>query len=155
SRAPSSLGRRAALSVGLPFVLAVLVPSWAFSQPREETAANTSSGSALASSDEVRRLDGWWFEFTPYLWLPGADGKVQVRRVSASFHVDYDQVFDLLGDGDLFAAMGHFEAHHGRLSLLVDAVGVHAKPSGELDRATVDSTLNATFVEFGPAYRLV
>src|SRR5262249_30400990 len=154
-RGASSVGREPALSVGLLVFMALLAPSLAFSQPSEENAAPASSDAALASSVEAPKLDGWWFEFTPYAWLPEIYGKVQVRRVSASFHVDYDQIFDLLGDADLFAAMGHFEAHYRRLSLFVDAVGVHAKPSGELERATVDSTLNTTFVEFGPAYRLV
>jgi hypothetical protein len=102
-RGASSVGREPALSVGLLVFTALLLPSLAFSQPSEESAAPAPSDADQASSGEAPGLDGWWFEFTPYAWLPEMYGMVQVRRVSASFHVDYDQVSDLLGDADLFS----------------------------------------------------
>ena len=122
-------------------------------QQRDDEAFQTTASGELQSPGP----DKWSFSFIPYIWLPEIHGNVQVRRITASFDVDFDKVFDLIGSGDLFAAMGHFEAQRGRLSLFVDAVGGHVTPSGEspASRAKIDSTLNFTYVEFGPAYRIL
>jgi hypothetical protein len=67
-----------------------------------------------------------------------------------------------MGDGELFAGGGHFEARHDRLSLFVDAFGGTARPSSDVTagprqmiRGTADLTLNFAFVEFGPAFRVL
>ena len=140
------------LSIGVLIFLLSIAPSRVGAQESDQGELN----SATSQEHEASSLGGWSFSFVPYLWLPEINGNVQVRRLSASFHVGYDQIFDLLGDGDLFAAMGHFEARRGRLSLFVDAVGGHVTPSGESPRgAKVDSTINFSFVEFGPAFRIL
>ena len=135
-------------SIWLLILLISFAPVPAMGQAREEAEAKVSQ------DVDGSKLGGWSFEFAPYVWLPEINGNLQVRRISASFHVNYDQLFDLLGAGDLFTGMGHFEAKNGRLSLFLDAVGGHVTPSGKTERAKVDSTLNFTYVEFGPAFRL-
>lgn len=104
----------------------------------------------------------WSFQVIPYLWLPELQGTVSTRGRSAAFNVDFDKVFDLLGNGDLLAGMGHFEAKYRRLSLFVDAIGGTARPSSQITlgprqmaSANGDLTMNFTYVEFGPAYRLL
>lgn len=99
-------------------------------------------------------LGAWSFELTPYLWLPEQQGRVQVRDLSASIDVDFGDVFDLLGNGELFAGMLHLEAKNGPLSLFVDGVGGTMQPTQKTERATTDTTLNYAFIEFGPAYRI-
>lgn len=99
--------------------------------------------------------DGWTFEVTPYLWLPEQQGTLQVGRLSAPVDVDFSDLFDLLGNGELIAGMLHFEAHRGPLSLFLDGVGGTAQPTQQTERGTVKTTLNYAFVEFGPAYTVL
>ncbi len=106
-------------------------------------------------STEPTAYDGWTFEFTPYLWIPEVQGSVQIGRLDASIDVDFDKVFDLMGDGDLLAGMGQFEAQHGRFSFLVNAVGGTVQPTTQRQLTTVDTTLNFAFLEFGPTFRLL
>lgn len=110
---------------------------------------------AQPASDAAASAEAWTFDFTPYFWLTEVHGDVQVRGLEAGVDVGFDEVFDLLGAGDLLGGMGHFEAHHGRLSLFVDAVGGHAAPDTHTQFAKVGTTANFAFVEFGPAYRLL
>jgi hypothetical protein len=149
TRYSRGFARPARLSVCVLIVLMSLVPLRALAQQYEGADAPASQAGDSA------KLGGWSFEFIPYFWLPEIYGNIQVRRISASFQVDYSQLFELLGHGNLFGGAGHFEAKNGRLSLFVDAFGVHVTPSGESQRAKVDSTINVTFVEFGPSYRLL
>jgi hypothetical protein len=102
----------------------------------------------------------WSFEATPFLWLPEVHGKISARSLSASVDVDFAKLFDLLGNGELFAAGGHFEAHHDRFSLFLDAFGGTVRPTsnftvGGLRSGVADVTINFTFFEFGPAYRIL
>lgn len=97
---------------------------------------------------------GWTFDVTPYLWLPEQQGTARVRSLSTAIDVDFDQLFDLLGDGELLAGMVHAEAHYGRLSLFVDGTGGTVQPSQQTERGRTDLTLNFALVEFGPAYRV-
>jgi hypothetical protein len=99
--------------------------------------------------------DGWSFLAVPYLWLPEIHGSVQIRQLSVPVDVDFSKVFELLGHGDLFAGMGHFEADYDRLALMVDSVGGTIRPSQTGARGSTDLTLNFFWVEFGPAYTLL
>jgi hypothetical protein len=108
------------------------------------------------------RQSEWSFQVIPYLWLPELQGTVSTRGESAQIDVDFDQVFDLLGNGDLLAGMGHFEARYRRFSLFVDAIGGTARPTSAVVfgprqslTGTADVTLNFAYVEFGPAYRVL
>jgi len=117
------------------------------------------AGAPVAAADDDGRAGGWRFEVTPYIWLPEIHGDVRIRDRSADFEVGFDDVFDLLGDGDLFGAMGHFEARSGRLALFADVVGtvVDDETDGQIARQDVDVDLDADFVtaEFGAAYRFL
>jgi len=141
--------RRRTLAIGFLILLSSVVPSRVGAQENDQEVTATSPAPGSSS------IDGWAFSFDPYIWLPEIHGSAQIRRVSASFNVNFDKVLDLIGNGDLLAGMGHFEAQRGRLSLFVDAVGGHATPSGEFHNAKVDSTLNFAYVEFGPAFRVL
>ena len=119
-------------------------------------ASEETTGAAAPSGD-------WRFQAVPYLWLPQIKGDLSTRGLTAALDVDYDTIFDLLGNGELFAVMGHFEAQYRRkYSFFVDAVGIVAKPEGTVqgirdpDRGRdVKLTSSCTFVEFGTAYRLI
>jgi len=116
---------------------------------------------SAAHDADAPGASGWRFEVTPFLWLPEVQGAIATRGRSASIDVDFGDVFDLLGNGDLFAAGGHFEARYRRLSLFVDAFGGTARPTSDVTvgramrSGTADVTLNFAFVEFGPAYRVL
>ncbi|MEW6269489.1 MAG: hypothetical protein AB1689_09365 [Thermodesulfobacteriota bacterium] len=104
----------------------------------------------------------WSFQVVPFLWLPEVEGSVSTRGITADVDVDFGDVFDLLGDGDLFAAGGHFEARYDGFSFFVDAFGGTARPASDVTlgprqmlSGTADLTLSFTFVEFGPALRVL
>jgi hypothetical protein len=116
-----------------------------------------------ASRAEEGAPSPWSFEIAPYVWLPEVGGKIGARGVNADVDVTFGDIFDLLGDGKMFAAGGHFEAKYDRFSLFVDAWGGTARPSdsgvtvGQRVQRTgsYDLTLNYSFVEFGGAYRVL
>jgi hypothetical protein len=114
--------------------------------------------SARAAEEDVvaeAPADGWTFEVAPYLWLPEMQGTLSAGRVSAPIDVDFDQLFDLLFDGELLAGGLHLGAQWGRLSLFVDGFGGGARPSQQTQRGKAELTLNFAFIEFGPAYRVL
>jgi len=139
-------------------VLALLAVFFAASSTATKVAAEELGAPDLA---EPKHSD-WSFQVIPYLWLPAVQGTVSTRGRSAAVDVGFDQIFDLLGNGDLLAGMGHFEAKYRRLSLFIDAIGGTARPSSlvtfgprQMASANGDLTMNFTYVEFGPAYRVL
>jgi hypothetical protein len=107
-------------------------------------------------------LDGWTFQVIPFIWLPEIEGTVGTRGRTAAIDVDFSDLFDLMGDGDLFASGGHVEAKYRDLSLFLDAFGGMARPTSQVtfgrDRTfsgKADVTMNFVFFEFGPAYRVL
>ena len=90
------------------------------------------------SAGDQQRHGGWVFEVTPYFWLPETHGTITVRDRSADLDIDFGDVFDLLGDGNLIGGMGHFEARKDRLALFVDSMGV------VIDNAADGKILSAT-----------
>jgi len=121
----------------------------------------TSESAATSDTSTASEPSPWTFQVIPFLWLPEVQGKIATRGLAANVDVDFGKLFDLLGNGDLFAAGGHFEARYDRLSLFVDAFGGTVRPTnnvavGPTQRpGTADLTVNFTFVEFGPAYRVL
>jgi len=96
------------------------------------------------------------------MWLPQLQGSLSARGATADIDVDFGQMFDMLGDGDLFAAGGHLEARYDRFSFFLDAFGGTARPSSnvtlgprQMQSGTADLTMNFAFFEFGPAYRVL
>lgn len=104
----------------------------------------------------------WRFQTALYLWLPEVQGIVGARGATANVDVDFTNLFDLMGDGDLFAGGGHVEVGYERFSFFLDAFGGTARPSSDVTvqrrpslTGTADLTLNFAFFEFGPAYRIL
>jgi hypothetical protein len=112
-------------------------------------------------SGDQQRHGGWVFEATPYFWLPETHGTITVRDRSADLDIGFDDVFDLLGDGNLIGGMGHFEARKDRLAFFVDSQGVviNNDAHGKILRDRVDVDLTVDFdmaiLELGAAYRLL
>ena len=104
----------------------------------------------------------WSIEVAPYLWLSEVQGTIGVRDTTAHLDVTFDKLFDLMGNGELFAGGGHAEVRHDRFSFFLDAFGGTARPTSdvtvgrEVQRSgTADVTVNWSFFEFGPSYRLL
>lgn len=117
------------------------------------------AAAASDASEPPADDQGWRYEVIPYLWLSEIHGDITVRDRTASATVGFGELFDLLFDGDLIAGMGHFEAHHGKLSLFGDLVGslVRTDEHGQLARRDVKVELesDAVIFEFGAAYQLL
>ena len=120
----------------------------------EAAAASASAGTSAVSQTQDSDGGGWEFAVTPYLWVAGTSGDLELAEGEG---VDIDTSFtELLADLK-FAFMGAFEARHDRLVLLGDviylSIGTEAKgPLGFVD-AQVDPAL---FVgTFSGGYRVV
>ena len=114
---------------------------------------------SAARAEEEGAVNPWSFELAPYLWLPEVQGTIKVRDETANLNVTFNDVFDLLGAGKLFAAGGHAEAHYDRFSFFLDAFGGTVRPTASATvggqiiqrRVTADVVTNWAFFEFGPA----
>lgn len=116
-----------------------------------------------AHAEEEGAVNPWSFEMAPYVWLPEVQGTIRVRNETADLNVTFNDVFDLLGAGKLFAAGGHAEVRYDRFSFFLDAFGGTVRPTASATvggqiiqrRVTADVVTNWSFFEFGPAYRLL
>lgn len=149
-------GVRAVLGVAalLVALLMLIDAARAGAQGWEQPDASPAAGDAAPSP--------WSFQAATYIWLPQTQGSLSARGGTAHIDVGFDQMFDLLGDGDLFAAGGHLEARYDRLSFFLDAFGGTARPASnvtlgprQMQSGTADVTMNFAFFEFGPAYRVL
>lgn len=115
---------------------------------------------APATARAAEAQDEWQFEVAaPYLWIPEEHGHIGLGPVSVPVNVGFDEIFDLMGKGDLLGGAGHFEVHNRdhHLTLFFDATGtvVDAEdglanvPGGEVE---ADSAL--MFLEFAAGYRI-
>lgn len=98
---------------------------------------------------------GWDFDIAPYMWLSEVHGSVSAKNRTADIDIDFGEIFDAIGAGDLLAFAGHFEARHDKLALFYDADGILARDQngGPNFNAKVKSML--VFFEFGGAYRIL
>jgi len=115
-----------------------------------------------AHAQEEGAASPWSVEVAPYIWLSEVQGTIGVRDTTAHLDVGFSDLFDLLGDGDLFAGGGHAEVRYDRFSFFLDAFGGTARPSSDVTvgrlvqrSGTADVTANWSFFEFGPSYRLL
>jgi hypothetical protein len=98
---------------------------------------------------------GWDFDIAPYMWLSEVHGSVSAKNRTADFNIDFNDIFDAIGNGDLIGADGHFEARHDKLALFYDVVGALARDqSGGPNFNAKVKTVLAIF-EFGGAYRIL
>lgn len=105
---------------------------------------------------ERLRDDPWEFTVAPYLWLTTVQGRTAIGERSASFDVDYSKVFDLLGRGDLFGAMGFFAARKGPITAFVDFAGSMARDDQEVRRVVpVKVDVDSIFLEFALGWNLL
>jgi hypothetical protein len=115
-----------------------------------------STRSARATNDER----SWQFDIAaPYLWVPEEHGRIGLGPVSVPVNVGFDDVFDLMGDGELLGGAGHFEAHNRELhlSLFFDATGAVVDTEGSIARlpgGKVDVDSSLVFLEWAAGYRL-
>jgi hypothetical protein len=98
---------------------------------------------------------GWDFDFVFYAWLSEVHGSVSAKNRTANIDVDFNEIFDAIGAGDLFSAAGHFEARHDKFVLFFDQMGVLARdqnggPNFNSKVKTVDA-----ISEFVGAYRIL
>jgi hypothetical protein len=110
---------------------------------------------ASEPTERASAYDDWTFLVIPYVWTPAIQGSVQVRNLSVPIDVDIGKVYDLLWNGELYALMGHFEAKYRDLSLFLDAIGGTARPQTQGALVRTKTTLNFSFIEFGPAYHVL
>jgi hypothetical protein len=105
---------------------------------------------------ERLRREPWEFTVAPYLWVTTVQGTTGIGERSSSFDVDYSKLFDLLGRGDLFAAMGFFAARKGPITAFVDFAGSMAKDDLEVRRLVpVKVDVDSLFLEFALAWNLL
>lgn len=121
------------------------------------------AGLSSTARAEEGAVNKWSFEVAPYLWLPEVQGTIRIRNETADLNVTFNDVFDLLGAGKLFAAGGHAEVRYDRFSFFLDAFGGTVRPTatatvgGQLFQRQIkaDIVTNWSFFEFGPTYRVL
>jgi hypothetical protein len=102
----------------------------------------------------------WKFDVAaPYLWLPEQHGRVGVGPLSAPVDVGFDDIFTLLGDGDLLGGAGHFEAYNSdlHLAMFFDATGSVVDTEAGVPNvpgAKLEANLSLLFLEWGFGYRV-
>lgn len=113
------------------------------------------------AADDGQQADAWQYEFTPYFFAAGLDGKAGVRGVTADVDLPFDKVWDSLDSG----LMGLFTAQKGPWSFGLE--GFYTKLSGEkvksvsgpFGRVTVDGAAELTsklyFYQGSVGYRVV
>ena len=113
------------------------------------------AGSAAAA--EGSTAGGWKFTLAPYMWLSEIHGDVRIGDRSASPTVEFEDIFELMFDGDLIGGALHFEAQHDdRLALFLDVVGTHVDPGSSGQRGGTRGVKSSLFLtEVGGAYRIL
>src|SRR5688572_5522461 len=86
-------------------ILAILLSVLCVPGARAQMVASPEPAADVAVADP----SPWSFRVAPFIWLPEIQGSISTRGATADVDIDIDKLFDLLGDGDLFAAGGHFE----------------------------------------------
>lgn len=110
-----------------------------------------------ALADDNPSLSGWEFMVAPYVWLSEVHGHVGVRDRTADVDVSFSDIFDKLGNGDLFSASGHYEGRwNKKLITFLDVTGTWVKSDATGRRggnAEVKSQLY--FIETAIGYRVL
>ncbi|MBM4243342.1 MAG: hypothetical protein FJ148_05930 [Deltaproteobacteria bacterium] len=113
-------------------------------------------------AQEESATSPWSIAVAPYIWLSEVQGTIGVRDKTAHLDVGFADLFDLMGNGELFAGGGHAEVRYDRFSFFLDAFGGTARPTSDVTvgrvvqrSGTADVTVNWSFFEFGPTYRLL
>jgi hypothetical protein len=126
-----------------------------------------------AATSDTPLLDGWEFEFVPYMWLPAMHGTVGAAGRTVQLDVGYMDMLDLIGDHfSAIAGMAHFEARHDRFAGFIDFTGMKVDTNDSASLEGIDSKdfpgvsttridtkvhfkQDTIFFEFGAAFRLL
>ena len=100
--------------------------------------------------------EGWQFSVIPFLWMPGLNGNVGVRGVTAAVDASFIDILDTVKDADSFIGLlGGFEARHGPWGGFVHGMwtklSADAIPAGPI---TLQVETELALVELGGLYRL-
>jgi hypothetical protein len=145
---------------GVPLALPAASPVAVFAAGEGE---GSEANVRAAADSPGRSTPSWEVEITPYLWLAGVQGDLDLPIGSGN--VDFDKSFsDVLGSLD-FVFMGAVDVRHKRFVAMADTIylnlGVEAKGiaqpqflSGELDTKLFFSTLSGGYrvIDKGPLY---
>ena len=122
--------------------------------PQKTNAAQTSSGSSIASSDTDLTDNKWHVYSTGYLWIPGVHGTVGVRGFEASMHVTAGEIFSNFRGG----FVGVFIPSYNRFSAPIDIMWMRLKDSKAIPFApaySVQALLNQAIITPKVSYLLV
>jgi hypothetical protein len=97
---------------------------------------------------------GWSVSFVPYLWLTEVHGSIGLGDLSVPIDVGFDQVFDLMGAGDLLGGMGYLEVRRRRLIFFADAVGSVVRVDQKLSLGKAALAADFATLELGLGYRI-
>jgi opacity protein-like surface antigen len=119
-------------------------------EPAAIGASTTSPRAVAAGEPAARSSSAWQSQLTPYLWLAGTDGEVNVRRVTANVDCEFSDVLDKFQ----FGASAHFATRKGNWEVFVD--GMYLKLGDDRTRRFVKTEweLETLLAEFGLAYRM-
>ena len=102
--------------------------------------------------------DRWQLEVAPYVWIPGAQGRVSIGSRSFSYDSSVRDTLRLLGDLDAGGAMVHMAARRGRLGAYTDFVFLATETTsafGAQGRGRVRAKLLEYIVSYGATFRLL
>ena len=113
----------------------------------------------LAAAPEGGEPKTWQFEFTPYLFAAGLNGKTGMNRVTADVDMSFDDILNNLDS----AFMGLFEVRKGPWSFGIE--GVYFKlnnektsswqgPQGDTGSGTLEATMTEQIYQLSAGYRL-
>lgn len=118
-----------------PFVAGPAIAADAISPTTEAAATSSAAGAGASEQDE----SGWEFAVTPYLWMAGTSGEVQLAE-GESVEVDTSFI-EVLGDLK-FAMMLGMEARRDHFVLLGDIIYLSLGMEGEGPNGFVDATVD-------------
>jgi hypothetical protein len=109
-----------------------------------------------ATGAEEPAGEGWQFSVIPFLWMPGLEGKVGIRGVTAVVDDSFIDILDTVFKGDsFFGLMGGFEARRGPWGGFVygmwTKLSADAVPAGPI---TLQVETELALADFGGMYRL-
>jgi hypothetical protein len=113
-----------------------------------------------AAAPEGGDTKDWQFEFTPYFFAAGLNGKTGKNGVTADVDMSFDEILDNLDSG----FMGIFESRKGPWSFAFEGVYFKMKdekasswegPLGNTGTGTVEATMTEQLYQLSAGYRVI
>lgn len=96
-----------------------------------------------AAADDIWTTNGWKFELTPYAWMAGISGDVEIPsrfRPGAGINVGLDASFtDIVSNLSQIPVMGMAEARNGRFAIIGDLVHMQVEQDADTRGAAFGS----------------